>query len=386
MDKKVYENTRYQNIYRHKKNKNYIIMISKPVKTSISRIDNKKIIKIEDALKIRDNIKIKNQKGVEAKYKDNFDEIWIKYIDYCKKVKKLAFKTIDKKEQLYSRYFKNSFNKKISKLTRDDISNFIFSSNTTNKQKNEMLKILKAFFNWCIEEEYLYNSPTNRIKKYKVEKEEMKYWVPNELKQFLDRLEIEINSDDIKNIAKAKRIKLLILIQFCLGDRIGESRVLRFDSFDRTLQQVKIKHSINYDRKDNDYLSATKNYNSQREVDITEKLINEVFEYKQFLIEKTDYNIKDNDPIFYNYSTKKPFSDTKLRNDFYYYCEKANVKKIRLYDLRHTYVATMMAEGKELYLISPRIGHKNYSTTVNKYGHLSNKVKREVAECTDKYI
>ena len=24
MDKKVYENTRYQNIYRHKKNKNYI--------------------------------------------------------------------------------------------------------------------------------------------------------------------------------------------------------------------------------------------------------------------------------------------------------------------------------------------------------------------------
>ena len=46
----------------------------------------------------------------------------------------------------------------------------------------------------------------------------------------------------------------------------------------------------------------------------------------------------------------------------------------------------MMAEGKELYLISPRIGHKNYSTTVNKYGHLSNKVKREVAECTDKYI
>ena len=27
MDKKVYENTRYQNIYRHKKNKNYVIYI-----------------------------------------------------------------------------------------------------------------------------------------------------------------------------------------------------------------------------------------------------------------------------------------------------------------------------------------------------------------------
>ena len=51
----------------------------------------------------------------------------------------------------------------------------------------------------------------------------------------------------------------------------------------------------------------------------------------------------------------------------------ANVSKTRLYDLRHTYVALMMYEGKELYQISGRIGHSNYSTTVNKYGHLENK-------------
>ena len=46
----------------------------------------------------------------------------------------------------------------------------------------------------------------------------------------------------------------------------------------------------------------------------------------------------------------------------------------------------MMAEGKELYLISERLGHSSYSTTVNKYGHLSNQIKKEVAEITDKYL
>ena len=46
----------------------------------------------------------------------------------------------------------------------------------------------------------------------------------------------------------------------------------------------------------------------------------------------------------------------------------------------------MMSEGKELYLISERLGHTNYSTTVNKYGHLSNKVRKEVALATDKYL
>ena len=68
------------------------------------------------------------------------------------------------------------------------------------------------------------------------------------------------------------------------------------------------------------------------------------------------------------------------------YCEKAKVPKIRMYDLRHTYVATMMAEGKELYHISRLVGHSNYSTTVDKYGHLSTKIRKEVAMSTDKYI
>ena len=57
-----------------------------------------------------------------------------------------------------------------------------------------------------------------------------------------------------------------------------------------------------------------------------------------------------------------------------------------MYDLRHTYVATMMSEGKELYYISERLGHNNYNTTVNKYGHLSNEKRKEIAESTDKYL
>ena len=57
-----------------------------------------------------------------------------------------------------------------------------------------------------------------------------------------------------------------------------------------------------------------------------------------------------------------------------------------MYDLRHTYAATMMAEGKEAYMFSKRMGHKNIGTTINKYGHLSEQIKKEVAQSTDKYI
>lgn len=386
MDKKVYENTRYQNIYRHKKNKNYIIMISKPVKTSISRIDGKKIMKLEDAIKIRDNKNIKVQKCQEIACREDFDTLWCKYINACKNIQKLAYNTINRKRKMYNKYLKDKIKTRVSKLKKEELAIFIDNMDTTDKQKNQMIKELKTFFNWCIKEEYLIVSPMDGIEKYKVQKSEMKFWTPEELKKILDTLDYDITNGNKNDVMRASMVKILILIGFSLGDRIGETRALTFDCFDEKLGIVKIKHSINYDKEDEKFLSDTKNYPSQRDVNITKKLISEVKNYQKFLIENTNYTIDNKNIIFFNYERKKPYSDTNLRKKFTYYCNKANVTKIRMYDLRHTYVATMMGEGKELYLISSRIGHINYSTTVNKYGHLSNKVKREMASATDKYI
>lgn len=386
MDKKVYENTRYQNIYRHKKNKNYVIMISKPVKSSISRIDGKKIMKLEDALKIRDSKKIKAQKGQEIACSEDFDTLWCKYIYACKNIKKLAYNTMKRKIKTYNKYLKGKIKTRVSKLKKEELATFIDNIDTTDKEKNQIIKELKTFFNWCISEEYLIVSPMDAIEKYKVQKSEMKFWTPEELKKVLNTLDDDIINGNKNDVMRASMVKILILIGFSLGDRIGETRALTFDCFDENLGIVEIKHSINYDINDEEFLSNTKNYHSQRKIDITKKLINEVKDYKKFLIENTNYAINDNNLIFFNYKRKKPYSDTNLRKQFTYYCYKANVTKIRMYDLRHTYVATMMAEGKELYHISSRIGHNNYSTTVNKYGHLSNKIRKEIAAVTDKYI
>lgn len=386
MDKKVYENTRYQNIYRHKKNKNYVIMISKPVKSSISRIDGKKIMKLEDALKIRDNKKIKAQKGQEIACSEDFDTLWCKYIYACKNIKKLAYNTMKRKIKIYNKYLKGKIQTRVSKLKKEELATFIDNIDTTDKEKNQIIKELKTFFNWCISEEYLIVSPMDAIEKYKVQKSEMKFWTPEELKKVLNTLDDDIINGNKNDVMRASMVKILILIGFSLGDRIGETRALTFDCFDENLGIVEIKHSINYNINDEEFLSNTKNYHSQRKIDITKKLINEVKDYKNFLIENTNYAINDNNLIFFNYKRKKPYSDTNLRKQFTYYCYKANVTKIRMYDLRHTYVATMMAEGKELYHISSRIGHNNYSTTVNKYGHLSNKIRKEIAAVTDKYI
>ena len=229
MDLKIYEKTRYQNIYRHIKNKNYVIMMSKPVKTSISKIDGKKILTTDEALKIRDNVLIKQQKALETIHKEDFDTLWDKYIFQCKFVKKQAYNTILRKEKEYNSKLKGKININLSKSNKEFWTKFIDDIDTTSKQKNELIKILKSFFNWCIEENLLYNNPLSKVVNYKVNKPEMKYWIPSELKKFLDTIEEDVNSQNIYRAYLARRTKLITLLVFSLGDRIGETRAMTFD-------------------------------------------------------------------------------------------------------------------------------------------------------------
>lgn len=376
MDKKIYERTRYQNIYRHKKNKNYIVMMSKPVKTSISKIDNRKIITIEEAIKLRDNYRKKQELALNSINSNLFNILWNKYIDYCKNISKLSYNTLKKKERLYKKYICYFDNYKVNKILRDDIVNFINDIKTTDKQKNEILIIIKGFFNWCVSQEILVKAPSYAIKSIKVNKPEMKYWLPGDYKKFMQYI-------DSLGTPTSHMIKTLVLLGFILGDRIGETRALTWDRINEEHQTIELFHSINYDPNSKDYLSSTKNYQSERTIDVSSKLIEELKKYKKYV-----YNLYNelNPIIFYNYKTKRPYSDTHLREMFKEYSRNANVPVIRLYDLRHTYVTLMMSEGWELYHISKRLGHKNYATTVDKYGHIEGKIRKEIAKTTDKYM
>ena len=378
MNLKVYEKTRYQNIYRHRKNRNYLIMISKPVKSSISSINGEKIWKIEDALKIRDNPEVGIQKKAEILYKDSFDETWLRYINWCKYIDKQAYNTIKGKEKIYNPHLKNKFTKQFNKITQEEYALFVDKINTTDKQKNHILKTLKAFLNWCVEEKILPNKSASSIKGYKVEKVEMRFWEASEIQRFFDYINT-INTKD------ACMIKVLTLIGISLGDRIGETRALTFGSIDKKRKIISIEHSINYDPKSNDFVSSTKTYSSQRNIDVSDYFIKTIDEYEKLLI-NSGHSINKDTLIFLNHKTKRPFSDTTLRKKFYKYCDQANVPHIRMYDLRHTFTTAMMEEDVPLYIISKILGHTSYKTTVDKYGHISSKKRKEITKITDNLI
>lgn len=384
MDKKRYSKTRYQNVYKNIKNKNYIVAISNP-KTTISVYEGKKIYDIDIAIKIRDDYKSKIIRTNKTIHIDDFKTIWDKYIIDCEKVQKQAFNTLKKKRMFYNIYLNYFDDKRINKISKNDIVLFLEKLSITNKEKNELLKKIKAFFNWCCKNDYLVLSPATYISSYKTTKTKMKYWLPDELKMFLECVNNDILNGNNFEKVRAYLIRIFTLITFNLGDRVGETRALTFGNIDKKKKIIRIEHSINYDPNSESFYSNTKNEYSERTLDISDKLIDEIDNWKLFLEDKCKLKIKDTTPIILNLNSLKPISDTALRQKFYYYCEKASVSKIRMYDLRHTFATTMMTEGWNMYVISNRLGHKKITTTINTYGNITEDVRKEMALTTDKY-
>lgn len=385
MDKKRYAKTRYQNIYKNIKNKNYIISISNP-KTTISTFEGKKIYDINNAIKIRDDYRtkiVKQQKNVDL---DTFENLWNKYIIDCESYEKMAYNTLKKKKIFYTTFSDYFENKKINKITKEDIMLFFKKVNKTDKQKNEILKTIKAFFNWCCKNDYLMINPAEYISKYKVDKPKLTYWLPEDLKKFITCLNDDIENGSKDEKIRARIVKIFTLLTFTMGDRVGETRALTFGNINKNLNTISIEHSINYDPNANTFFSSTKNEQSQRTIAVSNKLIEEIENWKLFLIKNLQLNINDEMPIIFNLKTCTPLSDVSLRKKFNYYIEKSGVPKIRMYDLRHTFVTTMMSEGWEMYAISERVGHKKITTTINTYGNVTQKVKKEMANTTDKYF
>ena len=145
MNKDVYEKTRYQNIKRHKKNKNYVIVISKPKKTSISRINNKKIYDIEQAIKIRNNIISKATRVDIQASKEDFKTLWDKYIYDCQNIQKLAYSTVRKKIKLYNKYLREFNNKKISSIITDAGKGIIVAINKWDLIENKKSNTINQF-------------------------------------------------------------------------------------------------------------------------------------------------------------------------------------------------------------------------------------------------
>ena len=77
------------------------------------------------------------------------------------------------------------------------------------------------------------------------------------------------------------------------------------------------------------------------------------------------------DLVFINYRTGEPTKNSSYDMHLYKLCEKANIRKISMHALRHTYATRAIERGVQPKVLQKLLGHASIKTTMDRYVHVT---------------
>ena len=89
---------------------------------------------------------------------------------------------------------------------------------------------------------------------------------------------------------------------------------------------------------------------------------------------------KENEGVFYNPQTGKPFVD--LKTGFALACRKAGIVDVTWHTLRHTFASRLVNSGIDIVTVKELLGHSSISVTM-RYAHTNIESKRAAVERLD---
>lgn len=185
--------------------------------------------------------------------------------------------------------------------------------------------------------------------------EEMQIWTLEEFKRFLEKV-----SDKPQSRAG-------FLTLYYTGLRIGELLALEYADID--LEHCRITVNKSYQRiKSRDVITPPKTPRSVRTISIPVFLRDELKHYTERL-----YGLHKHDRIF-------PYAKHFFGNEIKRGSKAAEVKRIRLHDLRHSHASLLIELGFSPVAVADRLGHEKVETTLNTYSHLFPHKRDEVAD------
>lgn len=203
---------------------------------------------------------------------------------------------------------------------------------------------LSAIFNYAVSH---YSLPVNPCKisgtigKSKANK--MSIWTNDEYEKFVSYM-------------TKPTLKLAFDILFFTGMRLGELLALKPPDI---LSDKKINICKNFAKvKGVDFILEPKTPKSKRCISIPEFLYNDIIEYIEDCPEKTV-----EDRIF-------SFPKISLNKELHRVAIFAELKRIRVHDLRHSHASLLIDMGFDIIEISERLGHESAKITWDTYAHL----------------
>lgn len=222
----------------------------------------------------------------------------------------------------------------------------------------------RTMLNYGVKMEYIPKNPLLKVGNFKApleEIEEMKFYTPEEFCKFIKtaREYAEQNETDLS----AWGYYVFFCIAFYMGMRKGEINALTWE--DIRGGEISITKSLSQKLGGGDKITPPKNKSSVRVIQIPDPLSSVLAEYRVRCEAmegfKESYNLCGG---------IRALRDSSISNMNELFSDKADVKKIRIHDFRHSHASYLINEGINIQEIARRLGHADVSITLKTYAHL----------------
>jgi integrase len=149
-------------------------------------------------------------------------------------------------------------------------------------------------------------------------------------------------------------VRLLVLTAAMTGMRLGELRALRWMDLDFGAMKVRVRYSFVRGQ-----MGAPKSRRSARAVPLASRLVSELEEHHR----STAWN-QESDLVLAHPHTGRPLDRVRLLQHFKAALARADVRPVRIHDLRHTFATTVAASGEvSMRMLQEWMGHLDARTT-----------------------
>ena len=271
--------------------------------------------------------------------------------------------TIYEKEKIFDLFILPAFGDcQLKHLTKQEL--FIWQDelwSSVNPKTNEhyaykyLSKIrtyFSAFLSWCAERNEGFTNYILQIKKPKrrTPKKEMQFWTKEEFKKFI-------------NVVKDNTYYALFSMLFYTGRRKGE--VLALSKEDIGKDSIRFNKSLTRKTLDESTYKITSTKTEKVASTPICKPLKEILK---------NYEAPQGKFFF---GGDSPLTDNTIRRVFNRYCEIADVKQIRIHDLRHSFVSMLIHLGANLTVVADLIGD-TLSQVTKTYAHLYDEDKHKI--------
>ena len=251
--------------------------------------------------------------------------------------------------------------RQLAEVTLASVQEFIkalLGKGLSAKTIGNVIVILKEMFKHAVQWGHLDANPVQYVERPRGEDKEMDVLTPEEVRRLLD--------------AQEEPLRTLLLTAVLTGMRQGELLGLQWEDIDFARHQVHVRRSLWHGT-----LGTPKSRRSRRAIDMPPTL-------EQAL--KQLSTTRRYEFVFCSERGTPLDADNFRHREFPAALRRAELRRIRFHDLRHTYTSLLIAHGAHPKYIQAQLGHASIQTTLDRYGHLMPQIHPAEAQKLDQLV